>query len=93
MSKSRQEEFDTDAFSQDDLEELLMMEFERYFHTGSLMGTPESCQGMVDRLRAIGVDECCCLLDFGVDVPAVMDSLTHLDELKRRAGREALVAG
>jgi natural product biosynthesis luciferase-like monooxygenase protein len=85
--------FDETSFSKDDLEELLMMEFERYFHTGSLLGTPESCMTMVRQLKEIGTDEICCLLDFGVDVPSVMDSLKHLAELKRLAGQEVLVAG
>jgi len=31
------------------------MEFERYFASGSLLGTPESCRTMVQRLREIGV--------------------------------------
>jgi natural product biosynthesis luciferase-like monooxygenase protein len=93
LAKSLHHSFDEGSFAREDLEDLLEMEFERYFATGSLLGTPESCLAMVRRLADIGVDEACCLLDFGVDVPAVMDSLTHLDELRRRAGREALVAG
>jgi natural product biosynthesis luciferase-like monooxygenase protein len=93
LAKSLHHSFDEASFSKDDLEELLEMEFERYFASGSLLGTPESCLAMVRRLAEVGVDEACCLLDFGVDVPAVMDSLTHLDELRRRTGQEALVAG
>ena len=92
LAKSLHQSFDEASFSKEDLEDLLEMEFERYFASGSLLGTPESCLSMVRRMAEIGVDEACCLLDFGVDVPAVMDSLTHLDELRRRAGREALAA-
>jgi phthiocerol/phenolphthiocerol synthesis type-I polyketide synthase E len=93
LAKSLHQSFDEGSFSKDDLEDLLEMEFERYFASGSLLGTPESCLAMVRKLAEIGVDEAGCLLDFGVDVPSVMDSLTHLDELRRRAGQEALVAG
>jgi natural product biosynthesis luciferase-like monooxygenase protein len=93
LARSLHQSFDEESFSREDLEELLMMEFERYFQSGSLLGTPGSCLAMVHRLRAIGVDEFCCLLDFGVDVPSVMDSLQHLAELRRLAAREAVTAG
>ncbi|HKH43442.1 MAG TPA: MupA/Atu3671 family FMN-dependent luciferase-like monooxygenase [Thermoanaerobaculia bacterium] len=94
MARSLYDTFDENSFSSEDLEELLQMEFERYFATGSLLGTPESCLGMVQKLRSIGVDEACCLLDFGVDVPSVMDSLEHLAELRRLASQMAVgVAG
>ncbi|HEY0510563.1 MAG TPA: MupA/Atu3671 family FMN-dependent luciferase-like monooxygenase [Thermoanaerobaculia bacterium] len=93
LARSLHQSFDEESFSKEDLEELLMMEFERYFQSGSLLGTPESCLAMVHRLREIGVDEVGCLLDFGVDVPSVMDSLQHLAELRRLAAREAVTAG
>jgi phthiocerol/phenolphthiocerol synthesis type-I polyketide synthase E len=92
LARSLHHSFDEGSFAKEDLEELLMMEFERYFASGSLLGTPESCLAMVHRLRAIGVDEVCCLLDFGVDVPSVMDSLSHLATLRRLAAREAVAA-
>jgi natural product biosynthesis luciferase-like monooxygenase protein len=56
--------------------------FERYYRTSSLIGTPTSCMKMVERLKAIGVDEVACLIDFGVDVDSVMESLSHLAVLK-----------
>ena len=71
------------GFTEDDLEALLGHAFERYFGTSSLMGTVESCARMVDRLRAIGVDELGCLIDFGVDADKVLASLPRLDELRR----------
>src|SRR6185369_14605494 len=43
MARSLYDTFDQDSFSKEDLDELLEMEFERYFATGSLLGTPESC--------------------------------------------------
>jgi natural product biosynthesis luciferase-like monooxygenase protein len=92
MARSLHQNFEEESFSPEDLEELLQMEFERYFATGSLLGTPESCLGMVQKLRAIGVDEACCLLDFGVDVPSVMDSLQHLAELRRLANQATVAA-
>lgn len=56
--------------------------FERYYRTSSLIGTPSSCMKMIERLKAIGVDEVACLIDFGVDVDSVLDSLEHLVVLR-----------
>ncbi|HEX3094174.1 MAG TPA: MupA/Atu3671 family FMN-dependent luciferase-like monooxygenase, partial [Candidatus Angelobacter sp.] len=56
---------------------------ERYYRTASLIGTPQSCVPMIERLKSIGVNEVACLVDFGVDVESTLDSLTHLDELKQ----------
>jgi len=56
--------------------------FQRYYRTSSLIGTPTSCMKMVERLKAIGVDEVACLIDFGIDVDSVLESLEHLVVLK-----------
>lgn len=67
-----------------DFEALLDFSFERYYQQSGLFGTPESCVAIVDRLRAVKVDEIACLVDFGVPTELVMQSLPHLLELKRR---------
>jgi hypothetical protein len=56
---------------------------ERYYRTASLIGTPQSCIPMIERLKSIGVDEVACLIDFGVDVESTLESLIHLNELKQ----------
>jgi natural product biosynthesis luciferase-like monooxygenase protein len=56
--------------------------FQRYYRTSSLIGTPASCLKMVERLKAIGVDEVACLIDFGIDVDSVLESLEHLVVLR-----------
>jgi natural product biosynthesis luciferase-like monooxygenase protein len=66
---------------------LINMAFERYVGSSSLIGTVDRCASMVERLAAIGVDEIACLVDFGVDTPAVLRSLGYVDEL--RAARAA----
>lgn len=93
LAKSLHQGFEAEAIAPGDLDELLEMEFERYFQHGSLLGTPESCLATIRRLRETGVDEVGCLLDFGVDVPSVLASLQHLDELRRLSAREAVLAG
>ncbi len=74
-----------------DLEQLLDVAFERYFETGSLMGPPERCRRMVERLSEIGVDEIACLIDFVDDPAAVLGSLALLGELA--AAEAAAAAG
>ncbi|HEY2362183.1 MAG TPA: MupA/Atu3671 family FMN-dependent luciferase-like monooxygenase [Candidatus Angelobacter sp.] len=56
---------------------------ERYYRTASLIGTPQSCVPMIERLKSIGVNEVACLIDFGVDVESTLESLVHLDALKQ----------
>ena len=58
-------------------------DFERYFETSGLFGTPQSCRPMIRRLREVGVDEVACLVDFGVDQDRVLAHLTHLNELRK----------
>jgi natural product biosynthesis luciferase-like monooxygenase protein len=71
----------------EELERALAKAFDMYFESSVLMGTPESCQPMVERLRAIGIDELACLLDFGVDDDAVLGSLPFLDRLRAASQR------
>jgi natural product biosynthesis luciferase-like monooxygenase protein len=70
-------------------EQLVEFGFERYYRANSLIGTPTSCMKMVDRLKAMGVDEIACLIDFGVDVDSVMESLEHLVVLKELSNQTA----
>jgi natural product biosynthesis luciferase-like monooxygenase protein len=65
-----------------DLEDLLDLTFDRYFQMASLMGTPESCQPLLERLEEIGVDEAACLIDFLDDPAAILRSLPVLAELR-----------
>jgi natural product biosynthesis luciferase-like monooxygenase protein len=84
--RARTEELgvDVDSFSEADREALVAFAFERYFGGSALFGTPETCVTMVERLRAIGVDEIAALIDFGVDEQVALGSLEQLDELRRR---------
>ncbi|WP_019925395.1 MupA/Atu3671 family FMN-dependent luciferase-like monooxygenase [Nocardia sp. BMG111209] len=63
---------------------LIRHAFERYFSTAGLFGTVEDGVAIVDALRAIGVDEIACLIDFGVPPADVLDSLKYLIELRDR---------
>lgn len=67
-----------------DQDALIAFAFDKYFNKGALLGTPDSCAHVVERFAGLGVDEIACLIDFGVDEPLVVDSLTHLATLRRR---------
>jgi len=84
---------DFDRMAEEDLEYMLEMAFQRYIATSALIGSPDSCAPIVERLRALGVDEISCLIDFGVEPALVMAGLPVLAELKDRfAGREKRVS-
>lgn len=79
-----------DAFnslSDEDRDALLEHAFERYFSTGGLFGTPTDCLQLVEQLKQTGVDEIACLIDFGVDSDAVLESLSNLDTLRQLANQ------
>jgi acyl carrier protein len=78
---------DASDFTDDDMQVILKHAFERYFGTSGLMGTPEMCLEMVERLKEIDVDEVACLIDFGVEYSAVLESLQYLDEVRKRSNR------
>jgi natural product biosynthesis luciferase-like monooxygenase protein/amino acid adenylation domain-containing protein/FkbM family methyltransferase len=71
--------------SEEDMNAILAHAFDRYFETSSLMGTPQSCLRMIERLKAAGVDEAACLIDFGVEHDEVLSALRHLNELRERS--------
>lgn len=68
-------------FSEDDIEALLEFSFNRYFRTASLIGTVEDCVDVINDLKAIGVDEVACLIDFGVEHQVVLDNLKFLKQV------------
>lgn len=59
--------------------------FERYFENG-LMGTAKSCRAVVERARAMGVTDICCLVDFGLPTDDVLEGLPFLTALKDSFG-------
>jgi natural product biosynthesis luciferase-like monooxygenase protein len=63
---------------------MLAATFERYYDSIALLGTPDKCETLIEDLVDIGVNEVACLVDFGVEPQAVLDSLDHLTELKDR---------
>jgi len=84
-------EFSSNTLSQEDLEALIDHAFHRYFATSGLFGTPQSCLETLKKLKAIGVDEVACLVDFGIATETVLANLDNLRELAERASRSGEV--
>ena len=61
---------------------LVEFSFNRYFQLCGLLGTPETCRRILAKLARIGIDEVACLIDFGVDVEAALESLKLLDRVR-----------
>lgn len=81
--------FEKAGFRENDLTEelkdrILAGSFRRYYTEGALIGTVESCAGMINKLKQIDVDEIGCLIDFGIDQAKVMEGLSRLAILKDR---------
>ncbi len=68
-----------------DMDDLLAFACDRYLETSGLFGTVEECVERLAELRALGVDEIACLIDFGVPEEQVLASLPRLAEVARRA--------
>lgn len=84
LVRSQGLQIDFERLSEDDLNYLLSSAYERYVRTSALVGTPETCAPVVQRLVDIGVDELACFIDFGVEAATVLDSLPYLDALRER---------
>jgi natural product biosynthesis luciferase-like monooxygenase protein/FkbM family methyltransferase len=83
----------TENLSAADMDALLAHAFERYFETSGLFGSPATCLRTLDRLRALGVDEIGCLIDFGIDVEITLAGLRDLASLRSLAVAESALAG
>jgi hypothetical protein len=53
------------------------------------MGTTADCLPLVRQLEEAGVDEVACLIDFLDDAPAILESLTYVDQLRAAVSAEA----
>ncbi|RCJ16569.1 luciferase [Nostoc sp. ATCC 43529] len=61
---------------------LTNLAFEDLYENRSLLGSISKCANLVERLKAIGVNEIAALIDFGVDFQLVLNALPKLTELK-----------
>jgi acyl carrier protein len=78
-------DIDLGSLTTEELDAILEFAFERYFETSGLFGTAETCQAMIERCRAAGVDDIACLIDFGVPVDISLAALEKLDRARQIA--------
>ena len=83
LSASMKDDRGLEQLSEAERQTLHNHAFERFFKTSGLLGTPETCLAMIERLRGIGVDEAACFIDFGVETEAVMTSLELLNRVRQ----------
>jgi natural product biosynthesis luciferase-like monooxygenase protein len=69
--------------SSPEMQSLLDAVFEHYFEQSSLLGTPEKCAAIIEKVAAAGVNDLACLLDFGLDHETTMEGLKHLADLRQ----------
>jgi hypothetical protein len=85
-------ELDLGSLSEDELEGILDFAFERYFNDSGLFGTIEDALKRTDELRAIGVGEIACLIDYGIAPDQVLEGLKPLAEVVKLANTEPELA-
>ncbi|KAG1715212.1 hypothetical protein GQR58_000169 [Nymphon striatum] len=69
----------------DELEGILDFAFERYFEDSGMFGTAEDGIKRAADLKAIGVTEIACLIDYGIDTQTVLQGLRPLTEVRNAA--------
>lgn len=96
MTTSDGGKFTIDHLEDKDVDVILDYSFERYYESSGLFGTAERALTLLDKVKGIGIDEVACLIDFGIDVATVIQSLPLLAEVRREsmpeiAGEDASV--
>lgn len=90
----RGQHIDLATLSPKDVDDYVGFVFERLLSEKRvLFGTPETCVETVAGLRAIGVSEIACQMDFGVDTDLVLRSLPDLVSLKEFSSAAARQSG
>lgn len=80
-------EMQLDMLGEDELEAILDFAFERYFEDSGLFGTVDDALARSEQLKAIGVDEIACLIDYGIAPEVVLEGLKPLAEVLERTNR------
>jgi natural product biosynthesis luciferase-like monooxygenase protein len=71
----------TDELDETARRELATLRASHYLEASMLIGSPVRCHGLLGQLRAAGVSELACLLDFGAPFEKVLAGLDHLADL------------
>src|SRR6478672_2851796 len=79
--------------SSPEMQRLIDAVFDHYFEQSPLLGTPEKCAAVIERVAAAGVNDLACLLDFGLDHETTMEGLRHLAELRQSMQSQIAATG
>lgn len=83
---SQPNEVDLQSLAEDEFDAIIEFAFLRYFDDSGLFGTVENALDRVSQVKAIGVDEIGCLIDFGVPQSKALAALEFLAEVVATAG-------
>lgn len=75
------------------LEEFVRAHFQRAIDGRSLIGTVEDARTTIETVRALGVDEVACLVDFGLRAEPVRRQLPYLAQLNQAVVQEPIQGG
>lgn len=73
-------DIDLQSLDPDEFDAIIEFAFLRYFEDSGLFGTVDDAVARARELKAIGVDEIACLIDFGVPTEQALDALVPLAE-------------
>ncbi|NUB44948.1 LLM class flavin-dependent oxidoreductase [Fertoebacter nigrum] len=80
-------QIDLQSVAPEEMEGILDFAFQRYFDDSGLFGTMDDALARVEELKAIGVNEVACLIDYGIANATVLEGLKPLAEVLRRANQ------
>jgi natural product biosynthesis luciferase-like monooxygenase protein len=86
---ARPVDLDLRTLSPEETDAILDFAFERYFEDSGLFGTVDDALARVEQVRALGVTEIACLIDYGIPTAQVMEGLWPLAEVVRRGNAGA----
>jgi natural product biosynthesis luciferase-like monooxygenase protein len=78
-------DIDLASLAPEELDAILDFAFQRYFDDQGLFGTVDDALARVAQLKAIGVTEVACLIDYGIAPATVLEGLRPLAEVVRAA--------
>jgi natural product biosynthesis luciferase-like monooxygenase protein len=82
-------DIDLQSVSEEELDAILEFAFLRYFDDSGFFGTIDDAVARAEELKAIGVDEIACLIDFGVSHDLALEALKPLAEVVSRINPQA----
>lgn len=78
-------QIDLQGLAPEEMDAILDFAFQRYFEDSGLFGTVEDALERVAQVKAIGVDEIACLIDFGLPSAIVLERLQPLADVVKRS--------